>query len=226
MQSLFEAYDILPTYFVTHSSRCVTECLAAGRIEAGIHPNFMAGSSHGQSITEVIDFCMALVPSASCFRSHRYFDLTDVTHALYQKGIRYDANVCSNLQTGLRPFSHESGLIRFPTYFEDGTYLFHERSLKLDDVPALFDKPGLMIMSVHPMNLALNCPTLTHYRSVRDSVSRQEWNEMSTDRLRLHRHSGRGIQDFVTDLLEHVRHRRMEVRTLHQLYEIYRKSGG
>jgi hypothetical protein len=225
LQSLFEAHEILPTYFQTHPSAHLSERLAAGRLHAGIHPNFMPGSSHGNSIGEVIDYCLALVPTASCFRSHRYFDVTDVTHGLYARGLRYDSNVCTLLQTGIQPFRHESGLVRFPTYFEDGTYLFYERSFDLDVLKRLFEKPGLNIISFHPMNLALNCPNLTHYRAVADGVSRQDWNQMSTEQLQRHRYSGRGIRDFVTDMLEHVRRQRLEVRTLHQLYEEYQNVG-
>jgi hypothetical protein len=223
-QAMLERHQLSATYFVTHASATVDELVRTGRAASGIHPNFLADSSHGRSFAEVIDHCLALVPGVRCFRSHRYFDVTDITHALYARGCRYDANVCSFLEPGLRPFRHESGLVRFPTYFEDGTYLYHRRTLRFADVaPALFDKPGLMVLSFHPTDLALNAPDLQWLRREKDSRSRAEWNTLSASALAAARHSGRGIADFAEDMMAHIRAAGLHVYALDELYEQYGK---
>ena len=214
-------YQVPVTYFLTHQSRYLAELLQAGAIEGGLHPNFMPGSSHGESIPEVIEYCMRLHPDAECFRSHRYFDVTDVTHRFVERGLLYDANVCSLMQQGLRPFLHESGLIRFPTFFEDGTYLAHQCDLDFQRVAdALFTRPGLKVIAVHPMHLVLNSPDLGYARRIKESVSRAEWNTLAGDALRRLCRPGHGIRDFIEGLLEFVDKSNRIVCSLRQLYEM------
>lgn len=219
-QALFEAHGVRPTYFFTHPTAFLNGCLKEGRIEAGVHPNFLPDSSHGRSVAEVIDYCLNLVPGVECFRSHRFYDVTDVTHGFYARGLRYDANVCTLLQKGIRPFVHESGLLRFPTFFEDGTYLFHKLPLQgAAPVRALFEGPGLRILSVHPMHMVMNSPDLGYARRVKDGLSREAWNRLAGGDLARHRHPGRGIRDFFEEVLAEASRLRLPVLTLKQLYQ-------
>jgi hypothetical protein len=219
--ALFDDYDLSVTYFLTHSSPYLSELLASGCIDAGLHPNFLPGSSHGDSLPEVIDYCIQLHPEAQCFRSHRYFDVTDVTHRFVELGLRYDSNVCTLLQQGIRPFLHESGLVRFPAFFEDGTYLFHQGDLDFGAVAeSLFLKPGTKVVSLHPMHLVMNSPNLPYSRRVKDAVSRTTWNTLAEDDLRRLRYRGRGIRDFAEQLLAFVRDRGLPVFSLAELYAI------
>ena len=71
-----------PTVFVTHKSEMIEREFLAGRIQRGIHPNFLPGSSHGESFREVVETCKTFAPEATCSRSHRAFDVTDTAHLL------------------------------------------------------------------------------------------------------------------------------------------------
>lgn len=213
------------TYFMTNPSDFLFARRADGAIDAGIHPNFLPGSSHGDTIPEVMDYCCKLLSEAVCFRSHRYFDVTDITHGLFDRGYRYDANVCTFLQKGVRPFRHESGLIRFPTYFEDGTYLYHRQSLAFDRAAeALFIQPGILVISVHPMHMVMNSPDLLYSRQVKDSVSREHWNAMDEATCAQVCHDGRGIRDFVLDLLQFARNRDLTIMTLADVYAAIKET--
>ncbi len=224
--AFLDDYHLPVTYFLTHPSRFLSKLLAGGRIDAGLHPNFLPGSSHGDSLSEVIDYCIELYPQAECFRCHRYFDVTDVTHRFVELGLRYDANVCTLLQQGLRPFVHESGLVRFPTFFEDGTYLFHRGDLDFGAVAeSLFLKPGLKVVSLHPMHLVMNSPDLPYSRHVKDSVSRATWNNLAEDDLRRLRYAGWGIRDFAEQLLAFIRDRALPLFSLAELYAIETSAG-
>ncbi len=151
------------TYFMTHPSPFLYSLLDEGKIDAGIHPNFLRDSSQGGSYEEVCKYCLDLFPDVKCFRSHRYYDVTDITHKFYAEGLRYDSNVCTLLQQRIQPFLHESGLLRFPTFFEDGTYLWQDRGLDFGSrEEELFSKPGLKIISIHPMHMVMNSPDI-HY---------------------------------------------------------------
>lgn len=220
-QSFFDSHDIHATYFMTHPSPLLSGLREQGRIDAGLHPNFLPGSSHGETIPEVMDYCMKLVPDVACFRAHRYFDVTDITHGLYDRGLRYDSNVCTMFEQGLRPFRHESGLFRFPTFLEDGTYLAQNQELDFGTVAErLLDPPGLKIIAIHPMHMVMNSPDLGYARRVKDSLSREAWKDLSGDALLALAHTGRGIRDFITDLMAYTKDRGLPMVTLKELYEM------
>lgn len=208
---LFEHYEIPVTFFLTHTSNFLYKKLEGSNIEAGIHPNFIEGSSHGNSYSEVINYCMNLLPTVECFRSHRYYDVNDITDTFYKLGLRYDSNLCTLLQK-IDPFIHRSGLLRFPIYFEDGSYLLHEKCLDFDLVREdLFSLPGLMIINIHPMHLILNSPNALFTRRIKDKLTRQEWNSLTTQDLKSLQYQGKGIRGFIISLLQFVNKKKWHV---------------
>jgi len=115
------------TIFVTHHSEVVEEKYRLKTLDRGIHPNFLSGSSHGNGFNEIIDHCISLAPEAESYRSHRLFEVTDTAHNLFEnKGFKYASNATSILNDRLKPLLHESGIINFPIFFEDGTHLYNE----------------------------------------------------------------------------------------------------
>lgn len=199
----FCGQDLKLTTFVTHESALIEDYKRRGLIERGIHPNFLAGSSHGNSFREVIETCLRFAPEAEAFRSHRLFDVTDITHMLhFDYGFRYVSNLGTILQRGIRPILHESGLVHFPIYFEDGTHLFNRLSLSMADLRARFLSPGIKIISVHPMNYVINTPEIAYMRNIKDTLTRDEYNLMSHEEIDRRRHRGRGISDLVDEIIE------------------------
>ncbi|MCT4595009.1 MAG: hypothetical protein N4A57_12180 [Anaeromicrobium sp.] len=217
--SILEQHKIKPMYFLTHGSEFLYSLIEKGSIDAGIHPNFISGSSHGNSYTEVIDYCMDLLPNTDCFRSHRYYDVNDITEAFYKLGLRYDSNLCTLLQK-INPFIHRSGLIRFPVYFEDGAYLLHEKSLNFNSLEKKsFDSPGLMVINIHPMHMVLNSPNFSYAQKVKDHLSREEWNSLTNKDFEKLKYGGLGIRDFLIDLFQFINKNNYKIYTLKELYE-------
>ncbi|PAB59573.1 polysaccharide deacetylase WbmS family protein [Anaeromicrobium sediminis] len=218
--SILEQHKIRPTYFLTHPSKFLYSLLEGGSINAGIHPNFISGSSHGNSYTEVINYCMHLLPNAECFRSHRYYDVNDITDAFYGLGLRYDSNLCTRFQK-VNPFIHRSGLIRFPVYFEDGAYLLHEKSLNFNSVEKkLFSSAGLMVINIHPMHMVLNSPNFSYAQKVKNLLSSKEWNSLTYEDFKKLKYAGLGIRDFLINLFKFVNKNNYKIYTLKELYEI------
>ena len=61
-QVLIDA-NVRATWFVTHESQAVNRLRRRSDLfESGIHPNFMAGSSHGATPIAVLRHCLDLVP--------------------------------------------------------------------------------------------------------------------------------------------------------------------
>jgi hypothetical protein len=137
------AFGVKPTIFVTHSSAVIDTAKAEGRIDVGWHPNFLPGSSHGSDVKSVIDYVSALAPDARCYRSHWFFDHTGVSRQMWERGIRFDSNLCLYLQEGLVPLQHGLGLVRFPVFWEDEIHFEQSTSWKFADHSVHFVSPGL-----------------------------------------------------------------------------------
>lgn len=165
MLDIFEKLETPLTLFITHHSEIITRCYGKrGKSQhVGLHPNFLPNSSHGSNYIEQIDFCQKLWPTAKSFRSHAYFDNYLITKEFCTRGFKFDSNLCLFLQPNCAPLNHCSGLIRFPTYWEDDVHSDKSLPFKVDAVRKHLDLPGLKIFNFHPLNLTLNTPTTEYY---------------------------------------------------------------
>ncbi len=213
----FESNHIRPTVFVTHRSEVVERHIK--NIEIGIHPNFILPSSHGKAQDEIIDYCMKLVPNAQVFRSHRWYADNDIYEKLWNRGIRYESNICTDMDA-MGPFIHRSGMVSFPVFLEDGAYIIKGRSLEFKDVQRNFEKKGLKVINIHPMHYALNTPYFSYTREIKDRLSREEWNNMQSETLVQYSYKGRGIRSFIDNVIEFSQDSSVKIITLKQMYEL------
>jgi hypothetical protein len=207
------------TVFVTHESPVINKYKEKGYIERGIHPNFLPNSSHGKGYREVIKECLKFAPEAKGIRSHRLYDVTDITHLLHDEfGFNYISNLGTILQTDIRPILHESGLVHFPIFFEDGIHLWNKLSLKLSDHLGKFRSPGIKIISVHPMNYVINTPEIPYMRKIKDSLTREEYNRLSFDEIQKQSFKGTGIRCLASEIISFAKDH--NVMKLSELYEL------
>lgn len=219
---LISEFRVPITYFITHPSPYISALVDSGDVDVGIHPNFLGGSSQGSTFEEVINYCVKLAPEAKGFRCHKYFEVDDTNDALFERGFRYDSNLCTLLEPGLRPFVHRSRLVRFPIFFEDGAYVKY--GLPFDPhfvVNKLMSAPGIYIFNVHPIHIALNTPDFAYTRSVKDSLSQSEYRQIDEDKLRKLRNSKAGIGSMLLEILEIVKTLGVATKSLEQLYAEY-----
>ena len=224
LQEIYDRYDILATYFVTHDSTAINRWHKEKKIEIGIHPNFLPGSSHGDSFEEVIETVMGFAPKARCFRAHRCFDVTQTTHALVERGLVYDSNMVTNLQQGIAPIEHESGLLRFPVFYEDGTHFEWRRSWDFSRFAGAFSKPGIKIISTHAMITALNVITTEYWARLKVKFPPDKWIKMSADEIAENACQETGPKMFLEDMIKHVRRNNMIVMTMEELYQNFGKA--
>lgn len=218
--NILNPHDLKPTLFVTHESKLIEENFKAGKLDRGIHPNFLADSSHGDSFKEVIDNVLKFSPEAKGFRSHRLFDVTDITHMLTNDyGFKYNSNLGTILQTESYPILHESGLLHYPIFFEDGTHLYNKLNLDFKVYEAQFRTPGIKIISYHPMNFVFNSPNMPYMRNIKDSISREEYNNITADTIaRTRNKSEKGIGDTVMDIIAFVKKNKYSIMSLDEIY--------
>lgn len=212
---------IRPTIFVTHRSRVIDKY--KDNIDLGIHPNFIQPSSQGNSIKEIVDYCINLVPETKVFRAHRWFSSNDIYDYLLTKGFAYESNLCTHMEV-LPPFIQRSGMVSFPVFFEDGAYISHSSNIKFDLVKNKFMQNGLKVINIHPMHYALNTPYFKYTRNIKDQLTREEWNMMDKTMLKNLRYDGLGISDFIEDLISFVKTNGLKVITLEQAYEMYMQN--
>ncbi|MCD6162305.1 MAG: hypothetical protein J7K40_07815 [candidate division Zixibacteria bacterium] len=221
LQEIFDLYDIHATYFATHESSLINKWYKEKKIDVGIHPNFLPESSHGNSFKKVIDTVMKFAPQARCFRSHRCFDATPVTHALAERGILYDSNMITNLQQGIMPIKHESGLIRFPVFYEDGTHFEWRRSWDFGKYAELFGYPGIKIISIHAMITALNVTTSEYWAQLKVKFPPDRWINMSKNEITENICVNPGPRQFLKDMIEYIKTNNHAIMTMEELYQYY-----
>jgi len=183
----------------------------------GIHPNFLPGSTHGVDADAVIESCLAVVPGATTFRSHAFFDSTPVLRNLAARGFTADSNLLAFLQPGLVPIVlGAAGLLRFPVFFEDDVFLeLGGPELELRQCTELLRTPGLKIFNVHPSLVALNAPSVAYYDAQRPALFDSLGAPLT--------HGGRGVATLLEELVASVRDSGFEFTPFPQLVaEAYR----
>jgi SAM-dependent methyltransferase len=218
LSGLLASFQVKPTLFVTHESAVIADLAAAGKADLGVHPNFAPGSSHGDSIPEVIDSVFRLVPSAETYRAHRFVDSTTIGTEMERRGIRYDSNLCLHMQAGLEPLQHATGVLRYPVFFEDDVNWMRapgDWRLDLEE----FITPGLKILNFHPFFVAANIPSFEYYQSIKSHISTVDETTIEEIRYR-----GEGTRTFLERLLEALAARSERFYTLKELHHMLRSK--
>ena len=206
------------TIYCTHPSEIIARSSTHPLIHLGIHPNFISGSSQGNSMDDIIDYVFSVVPGAVTMRAHRWFSSNDIYDRLVRRGILFDSNECA-LMDVVPPYRHRSGLIRFPVFWEDGGYLWHNLPLDFTAVgEKIFSKPGLKVINCHPFHFAVNTPYFSWTREIKDRLSREEYATLNGRSLSRISWNGYGIRNFVMELTDFVHRRGSRCTLLSDLY--------
>lgn len=216
--ALFEKRNLPVTVFVTHKSKVIDQALEQKKIKCGIHPNFMPDSSQGGTYKEVVDFCFDLLPQARLFRAHRYYDGNDPMEVLTDHGIVCESNICT-LMDVVPPFLHRSQTVSFPIFWEDGAYLYNYDTFDYEAFRQRFMGPGLKVINMHPMHLMLNTPYFKYTREIKDSLTREEWNNLNEEVINKMRFQGEGITTFIEQMLDDIVEQKVEAAYLEDVYD-------
>ena len=134
---------------------------------------------------------------------HRYFEVNDIFDIFSKLGFKYFSNFCTRCEENLKPILHRSGLLSIPIFFEDGGFLLMDPSLNFNNFLKRFSKPGLKVINFHPAHVCFNTPNFGYTRKIKDSVSREEWNNLSRENLKKIEYNQYGIRNFLEKIIEH-----------------------
>lgn len=219
MLDFFDFNKIPLNIFCTHPSEVLSARREDPMIELGIHPNYCGQSSQGSTMDEVTDYCMSIVPDARSVRGHRWFSTNDMYDRLVARGILYDSNEYTMMDLA-EPYIHRSGILRIPVFFEDGGFLWSgaEPDFTVNG-EEYFSGRGLKVLDLHPIHFSINSPTLNYYQHVCRMLSRDEYTAMTGEMAAHLRYKGKGIRDYVTELVEYVKAKHINVVSLGQVYD-------
>jgi len=215
---LTRGFGVTPTLFATHESRVLNAFANTNPDDVGVHPNFRPNSSHGSDYLSIIDHVFRLYPNAATFRSHGYFDSSDILEEMANRGVRYDSNLCLYLQPNIVPLRLAvPNITRLPVFWEDDSHWMHTGGdWNLRNYLDAFTSPGLKIIDVHPISVCLNIPSEEHYQKVRGHAK-----TVSAGNLEALRHKGAGARSFLTELIEFVKSRGQRFYTLREIYKAF-----
>jgi hypothetical protein len=213
--SFFRERSLPLTPFLTHASAVLDEHYdqPGMRGHVQLHPNFLPGSTHGSTREEVIDTVFGLWPDARGFRCHCFFDESRTVYELKRRGMLYDSNLGLFLQPNCVPLLHNTGLVRFPVFWEDYSHFWKGLPFDFGAFRPYFDGPGLKVINVHPLLFALNVPTIEFYASSKHLNTNPDPASGIEARFR-----GAGSRTFLEALADHVLTRQRAAVYLDDLY--------
>ncbi len=182
---VLERHDLRGTFFVTHASPALDRLRASGRVELAWHPNFLPGSSHGDTPDAVLTTLRGWVPEAVGARAHCLVQGTPTLLAYRRFGLRYDAATLRDHVPGLAPFRSWTGLWDLPIWFEDDVHLERGRACRLDALP--LHARGLKVMTFHPTLVALDAPSLAPYHALKQALAGRPLAQAPQSLLAAHR---------------------------------------
>lgn len=216
--NLMQSFEILPTLFATHDDPIVNAYRYSSPNEVGIHPNFRIGSSHGADLVSVVNYMFKLFPNSKSFRSHAFYDSSDILLEMSKRGIRYDSNLCLYLQSNIIPLKLGiPGITRFPVFWEDDVHWLQTGgNWNVQDFKAMFTSPGLKIINVHPFIIAANIPSGDYYSNVKKHITTLSHEEIDSIR-----YQGQGPRTFLIELINFLKNSHYHFYTLHDLYRMF-----
>lgn len=189
------------TLFITQPCAAVSEAAERGVFELGWHPNYLPGSSHGDSMATVLDTLAGWVPEATGVRAHSLIRGTPYLLEYGTRGLSYDTSDLLFLMPGIRPGWCWNGVVKLPIYWEDDVHLRHGLPIGLDTVP--LGQPGLKVFNLHPVLLSLNSSDFEGYEALKRHLSGQgtPLTEASREDFAPFVSREKGVSDLLDELL-------------------------
>lgn len=185
-------------------------------IEIALHPNYMPGSTHGQTDSECIIGLKKIFPNAIGTRSHRLYWHAGLTDTLINNKILYDSSIMLPFQE-IYPFNY-FGLFRIPAWWSDG---FHLKSRHDEEVvkKKINQHNGVKILIFHPINIFLNSNNNFDYKKVARKIYN---NEIDEEQAKSYRSKSTGIRNTFKEILNILTHKK--INTISNIYKIYSRE--
>ena len=219
------AAGVRSTWHVTHASPAIDRLRERPDLfELGIHPNFLPGSSHGDTVDAILATCMRLVPEATTMRSHALVQSSAIlARVLASTPIRCDSSIMLPEAPHIEPvgFPHAEGpLVRVPYFWEDDVEMMRDcPRWTLDADPDAAHEGGLRVYDFHPVHVYLNAADMAPYHALR---ARGALTELAEERAQDLVQPGAGTGSLFHEIVEHLA--ATGSRTLSDVADAHRRS--
>ena len=198
---LFADLDIKALFFVTHDTEMLKEITQQGH-RLGIHPNFQANSTQGANISEIMDYCLSLVPEGKIMRTHSLVSSTPLLAEITQNFPQITTDVSTLMHRSTNAFKcewtfGESKLDRIVYNWEDDAEFKYQRYSNVNDL--FFG--SLTIYDFHPIHIFLNSSNGSEYKQWKKVKQSNPLGE-EAHALRL-RNKGSGVETFLRNVMKH-----------------------
>jgi hypothetical protein len=199
------ARQVRATWFITHQSPTLDLLRAAPDLfELGLHPNFLPGSSHGNTPAEVLSHLTSIEPQALSMRSHSLAQSTPIFDAvLKETHVRVDSTIFLPNMDGIRPVEHlirGNRLLRVPFFWADD-YEMERRSPDWH-LNSRLEITGLKVFLFHPIHLFLNSASFDSYAGLKKRTPQLQL--LTEDFAQDYIHNGSGTLTLFRELVDHL----------------------
>lgn len=227
MSDAFIQAGVKCTWFITHSSPAVDRLRSQPLFELGIHPNFLPGSTHGNTEDAAMKHCLDLVPGAKSIRTHA---LVQNSRLLWMMRNKYDLQTDCSLFLPFTPnilphtlchSAAEIPLVRIPFFWEDDVECLRP-GRSWNALSPQIHVSGLKMFNFHPMYVGLNEDDFSRYESVKAELCNgRPLSDLTADELLPFTNTGVGVNTFFRNILEHIRANRLPTYTASEIREKY-----
>ncbi|MBF0344341.1 MAG: hypothetical protein HQL06_08950 [Nitrospirae bacterium] len=168
MAQILADNSVKATWFVTHTSKAVMNLLNYNELfEVGLHPNFLPGTTQGDTPATILGYLKTLFPKAVSVRTHALFQSTPLLNMMRRDfNLLYDVSILLPCTPNIMPHEifYERGvsLIRIPFFWEDDIEMYNHRPI-FHLSHQKYNIEGLQIFNFHPVHVALNSTSMEAY---------------------------------------------------------------
>lgn len=221
--------NIKCTWFITHRSEYIDELLTYKEIfEFGIHPNFLEGSTHGNTEDGVLKHIFSVVPEAKAVRTHALHQSSRLLSKMIDEfGIETDCSLLLYLTKDITPhqiyFRHDSkGVFRIPYFWEDDIHMYDPHADWNLSSP-VYKCSGLKIFNFHPMLTYLNSETMQPYEKLKLNRTLSSVEEKEIDSF-VNKDKTKGAGVFLINMVHYLVKNNMQTFTMGDLKNHYENN--
>ena len=192
--------SISASFFITHEADYIKNMIK--KHEIGIHPNFLKNSSHGKSLSKIINY-FSFVKEARLLRTHALFQSSPLMEKifLHNKNLKYDLSMYA-YRNKVQMFDFISDKVCFKRIlfnWSDGTALVDKKEKWNKNT---FKFSDLIVVDFHPIHLILNSNSLKNYNNLKKAYSNKPLNNLSENEINKFINKDFGIKFFLKQIID------------------------
>lgn len=199
---VLSAHSAPATFFITHAGNALEEIIARGH-EVGIHPNFLAGSSHGADPVDVMNSILSIAPEARVMRTHSLVQSTPLFENILttHPQLNFDLSLLTygSPHTGWTSWRSRGRSIQRLNYNWEDDLAFDDPE---QNWTSYRPSAPIDILDFHPIHVALNSSREDSYLRLKGSLGPGHLHEATREDTLAFHEEGPGTADFLLAVLD------------------------